>query len=583
MSNLPAIRKIARIHDKAKNTYLEAVEFPVSESVVDRVELAPSIIANPSRLGDELRDAGAILPKDPDTLKRILDTVGKSDPPETWVYEAQTGWISDQKAFVLTGGALGKAETKIIGVNRGKATTELSGHLSDQGTWDAWRDTVATLAGHSSLLMFTICVALGAPLLAVVNRQSFTINLCGRTRLGKSVATLVAASVIGTAQDADLMTWNITDARLEQRLAEFNDCLFAIDDLMAMRAKDKDKYQRIRDLAYKITQGWATARYDTYTAAGEGAHRGWRSIALTSSEKSIRDLAQAVKLQRQHGEALRLIDVPAVGDGQDHIFDRHPKEVKGTLFEAWKKTMFARLADACEQNHGAAWRKYIESLIAEREGLKEYIEKRISFFEQAACDEYDGDIARDVARKFGVIYAGGMLGIRCGLLPWERKHVTAAVKKAYRRARDLLPDDGVSLRLGIAALRAKLRELPRISMPPSEDDKKLSYDELDGFRQRQSKANRYVIKGDCFRRVFSNTEQQALVIDWLITKERITLSAPQTNSGPSERAPKGQFEWPDGERRRSFEIFWPIKPKKKEEKKKTKAKSKKSSITKKAK
>ena len=236
---------------------------------------------------------------------------------------------------------------------------------------------------------------------------------------------------------------------------------------MAMRAKDKDKYQRIRDLAYKITQGWATARYDTYTAAGEGAHRGWRSIALTSSEKSIRDLAQAVKLQRQHGEALRLIDVPAVGDGQDHIFDRHPKEATGILFEAWKKTMFARLADACEQNHGAAWRKYIESLIAEREGLKEYIEKKISFFEQAACDEYDGDIARDVARKFGVIYAGGMLGIRCGLLPWERKHVTAAVKKAYRRARDLLPDDGVSLRLGIAALKAKLRELPRISMPPS--------------------------------------------------------------------------------------------------------------------
>ena len=61
------------------------------------------------------------------------------------------------------------------------------------------------------------------------------------------------------------------------------------------------------------------------------------------------------------------------------------------------------------------------------------------------------------------------------------------------------------------------------------------------------------------------------------------MSAPQTNSGPSERAPKGQFEWPDGERRRSFEIFWPIKQKKKEEKKKTKAKSKQSAPGKKAK
>jgi len=189
--------------------------------------------------------------------------------------------------------------------------------------------------------MFAISVALAAPLLAIVNRQSFTINLFGRSRAGKSVATLVGASVIGMARTGDLMTWNITDARLEQRLAEFNDAVFPIDDLTTMRGTDKEKYQRIRELAYRITGGWTTARHDSFTSAHEGAHHDWNCIVLTSSEKSVRELAHAVKLERQHGEALRLIDVPAVIDGQDHIFDRLPNDLDKSNFEAWRRNAFA--------------------------------------------------------------------------------------------------------------------------------------------------------------------------------------------------------------------------------------------------
>jgi hypothetical protein len=36
-------------------------------------------------------------------------------------------------------------------------------------------------------------------------------------------------------------------------------------------------------------------------------------------------------------------------------------------------------------------------------------------------DASDTDVARDVAEKFGLIYAGGALGIQCGLLPWKKR------------------------------------------------------------------------------------------------------------------------------------------------------------------
>src|SRR5262249_22701243 len=161
------------------------------------------------------------------------------------------------------------------------------------------------------ILMFAICVALAAPLLAITNRASFMICVFGRTRIGKSIATLLGASVVGIARIEDLITWNIKDARLEERISEFNNAVFPIDDLSNMRGNQNEKYSRIRDLAYRVSQGWPTARHSSFTAAHGGLHGSWRSIVLTSSEKSVRDLARAVKLERQHGEALRLIDLPA--------------------------------------------------------------------------------------------------------------------------------------------------------------------------------------------------------------------------------------------------------------------------------
>lgn len=397
-------------------------------------------------------------------------------------------------------------------------------------------------------------MALAAPLLAIVNRPSFTVNLFGRSRVGKSVATLVGASVIGTARVADLIAWNITDARLEERIAEFNDAVFPIDDLSNMNGTKKEKYQRIRDVAYRISQGWSTARHSSFTASHGGVHGNWRSIALTSSEKSIRDLARSVNLDRQHGEALRLIDQPAVFDGLDHIFDRLPDDLDRSRFQDWKKDAFREIAEACKRNHGSAFRKYIRALIADRAALKKYVHDRIADFVRHVCDGYDGGVAREVAETYGLAYAGGRLGIRCGLLRWSKHELLDALIKSYIAARDLLPDDGVAIRQGVTALRAKLRELPRTCKKAA---KKTDFDEIDGYRKRRNKVNQYVIKRDAFHSIFASGTQQDLVIEWLIQKQRITLAMLKASAGVSSPKPQKQFTWPDGERRRSIEISWP--------------------------
>jgi hypothetical protein len=547
-----AITKIARLRDKATEQYLEVIKFPTSKTTVSELTLPPSVVSDHGVFGRRLRDAGAMLPKGTEELKKLLAAVAKSDPPEEWVYEARAGWTQDKRSFVLVDGVIGSAATKIIGVNRANSINDPSGRLSRSGSWKSWRDTVAEPARRSTILMLGISVALAAPLLAIINRPSFAICLFGRTRAGKSIATLLGASIIGIARINDLITWNITDARLEERISEFNDALFPIDDLSHMDGSDKEKYQRIRDVAYRISQGLSTARHSSFTAAHGGVHARWRSIVLTSSERSIRELARAVKLERQHGEAVRLIDLPAVFDGLDHIFDRLPEDFDRANFQDWKRDTFKNIADACEKDHGKAFRKYIKALIADRAELKGHIEAKIAYFVKRVCDEFDGDVARDVAAKIGLIYAAGMLGIRCGLLPWGKADLLDALTKAYIGARDLLPDDGVAVRQGIETLRAKLRQLPRTSKTTAP-----GYHNIDGYRERQKKVNKYVIKRDAFRSLFASETQRALVIEWLIQKQRITLATAKTSAGAPAPEPQAQFIWPDGERRRSIEIVWP--------------------------
>jgi hypothetical protein len=80
--------------------------------------------------------------------------------------------------------------------------------------------------------------------------------------------------------------------------------------------------------------------------------------------------------------------------------------------------------------------------------------------------------------------------------------------------------------------------------------------------------NEYVIKCDAFNSIFVSRNQRSLVVEWLIQKQRITLATKKASAGTPAPEPKQQHSWPDGERRRSFEIVWPRKQKKNEKKEK---------------
>jgi hypothetical protein len=552
-NNEVGVRKTFLINDQAKDTYLERVEFSTADGETKTIDVPPSMIMT-DRLAFErkLRDAGANLPKKKEDVQSWIDAVAQSDAPEKCVFAKSTGWVPDQSGFVLPEGFVGASPDKILGVKLNDTQRKVT--RSKAGSHQLWQETVARPATYSSAMLLTVAAAFAAPLLFSTRQQSFMINLVGAGAIGKTTATLMGASVFGTAQEKDLPTWNLTDAALEEVLTVFNDAMFPIDDLKHMKETGGARYARISRLAHDVTHGSPILRHSSFAGSQAPPQQGWCSIGVTSFEKSIRDLAHDVHHERLVGEARRLIDVPVISEGLDHIFDRAPDGLKPQRFHGWKSETFKSIRAGCNDHHGGVFEEYIQYLLSKRATVIAYVERRIAFFVKSVSDEFDGDAARDVARKFGLIYAGGMMGIRSKLLPWKKADLKDAIKKSYLAARALLPDTGVTLRQGISTLEVKLLHLPRASKKKVAF---INFKEVDGYRKRRSSFNRCWIKCEVFNSLFVSRAQKSAVVDWLIAQGRITPSGPKTGPGLGGPQPKAQFKWPDGMRRRSFCIDWP--------------------------
>jgi hypothetical protein len=210
------------------------------------------------------------------------------------------------------------------------------------------------------------------------------------------------------------------------------------------------------------------------------------------------------------------------------------------------------LAQHCEENHGQVLREFVKSLIDERNNAKVLVDRYVAAFIKRVRDPSDGNLAKDLAEKAGLIYAGGRLAIRFKLVSWTPKHLRKAIAKAYRGALALLPDEGVLLRSGIDILRQGLRRLPSIERLSLE---KADLDQIDGFRRKKKGRDCYSVRCEAFNTLFDNVDQREAIIAWLIEKKWITLAGPKNGKG--KRKPKVQFTWPDGERHRSLEITLP--------------------------
>jgi len=112
------------------------------------------------------------------------------------------------------------------------------------------------------------------------------------------------------------------------------------------------------------------------------------------------------------------------------------------------------------------------------------------------------------------------------------------------------------LRRGLAILEAGLKKLER-SKTLKKQLGSSDWDKLDGYWRRKSGQDRYIIKREVFNALFATNAQKDLVLKHLMENGQVTMAVAKGGDASSKRKPKGQFYWPDDERRRSYEIVFP--------------------------
>ena len=195
--------------------------------------------------------------------------------------------------------------------------------------------------------------------------------------------------------------------------------------------------------------------------------------------------------------------------------------------------------------------------IRHRDGLPERCRGHVREFGNRVSRPTDGDLTRDLARKFGLLYAGALLALEADVVAWSEIRIRNALTRAYRGARDLLPDDDArDLREGRRNLTTLLKSLPVLEKRHRKDPSRIEIELGNGYRSTSEDARFAMVRVETFHSAFTSVPQRTLVESWLVASGRVDVAHAKTNARIGPRI-KDQHIWPDGRRVRSVLIRRP--------------------------
>jgi hypothetical protein len=253
---------------------------------------------------------------------------------------------------------------------------------------------------------------------------------------------------------------------------------------------------------------------------------------------------------RDGGELFRAIDVSAVREGKATIFDLAPQSLD-------QRAALQELREAIAECHGTALAPYIDYLmrmgaIKVRTRTQALIKVFVDNMPEAS---HDGVIGQ-MARHFGLLYAGAIFAIESGILPWTKDHLREALKRGL--------DDAVEgsrivdpLVVALDILKANLSDKIVVSM--RKPGSMLGVKDYAGYWTVSGSRKIFVVHARQFRAWFASARQSNLVLDWLAKEGFLKGSSANSSGVISAEDVKGVLRrWPDGSLVRSFEFSDPF-------------------------
>jgi|AGTN01.1.fsa_nt_gi Superfamily II helicase and inactivated derivatives len=199
--------------------------------------------------------------------------------------------------------------------------------VSAKGDAGKWME-IYRLARTNPIVRFYLAASLTSPLVALLDGQIFLTHIWGNTETGKTVASMLAASVWGDPARL-VFTFNATKVWAERRAAFLCNVPFILNELQTI----KDKYQNTDQLIYQLCEGQSKGR-GTKTGGTEDM-RFWRLTILSNGEQPMTDES-------------------TLGGAANRVIDLH---TEGPLF-----TDPVGICDVIHENYGHAGEKFVEAV-----------------------------------------------------------------------------------------------------------------------------------------------------------------------------------------------------------------------------
>lgn len=323
----------------------------------------------------------------------------------------RSGWHN--QVFATSSGVIGETVEPhyFVGQLATSAKTEASGNLKE------WQERVGTLCQGNPLAIFSVGVALAAPLLAQVGMENGAFHLVGSSSTGKTTLQRVAASVYGGPQY--LRGWVSTANGLEAVAAQHHDMSLLLDEIGMARPEDVDLS------VYQIMNGTGKLRA---TMAGDLApSASWRTMLLSTGEVWICEVLERIGKHVRAGQQARLVEIPVFG--KYGVFE--------DLHEHRTAAAFVDTVNAnCSQFYGTLfpeWIKLLQGLHTLCEGddidLKKYLINNVRIWSEHWCGDQMASQVDRVVKRFALVCVALCLCCRNFMLPWTEKESQDAVHR----------------------------------------------------------------------------------------------------------------------------------------------------------
>ena len=365
-----------------------------------------------AEIRSRLADAGLTLNPAPHARAAFMEWLSACSSPERARSVTRIGWhtLATGPVFVLPDATIGEVAERVVlqTVDREPSLFGVGGTVED------WKAQVAALCVGNSRLVFAAGCAFAAPLLGLLGEEGGGFSLKGSSRLGKSTALRVAASVCGGRPENGaggyIRSWRSTANGIESTALASCDVLLPLDEMGQLDAREAG------EIAYMLSNGQGKARANRLGAA-RGVSR-FRVLFLSTGELGLADLNKEAGKATKAGQEVRFADLPADAGTGFGLFEHLHDEETPDAFAKHLRAVTSRI-------YGAPLRALLTALL-ERIGqlgaddlvieLRGRADRLLDAWLRPYVD-VSGQV-RSVGFRFALVAVGGELATEFGLTGW---------------------------------------------------------------------------------------------------------------------------------------------------------------------